>query len=1150
MRSLIPKLFFTLFIFLAVTPSKATHVMGSGTAWECLGNDSFKVTLYVYRDCNGVNLSNINLTASCSTSMNKITSSTQSPGKGVDITPVCESGCSRCTSGACSFPYGVKKYTVTYILDLSSAPKSCCKVTLSWSQCCRSNAITTGLANKNFYSEATLNRCVTPCDNSPVFSRSPFSVLCNDQLFKYDPWVYDNDKDSAGNPLDSLYVSFARPLTGVNNYGSYNGNYTYQKPLYYYGFPNTFYSPPRGIHLNNQTGELTFMPKKKQQTVMVFSIKEYRNGKLIGEVRRDMQVIVIDCQNNVPPVLKGINSHHKKTTSVCAGSKAKFSIQAIDINLQDSVSFLFQQGNLPGKPNTKVTNRTLNKPKWFLYWNTKSSYARIEPYYFYLTAHDDYCPVNGKTTQLYKIRVSAPPQVSVKTSKKSCGKVTFEVTPQTKGTIEYQWKGTANINDTARKFTHQFPAPGDYPYQLKYTYRGCSRIYHDTIHMDPFFHVDAGADTLLCRGDSLALTPQILNASGNVTYHWNTGQKTKNITLNRLDHDSVLIFTASDTSCTISDSVNIKVSQTKVHLSKQITRCYGDTVELTPRIKYDPGQWIRGNWIYIEGDNSKADYTWYKTGKIGFLSLYRNFSVTHSGNYLLNLYDEFGCFSTDTASINFGAEIIEASAQPSTICPGDTTILQAKTGNLHNGFIRWKALNNGRDTTGNNIKITPGMDRKYLLVTGSLLNYQRCRDSQIVNIHVKPYPVPEVLPFPAICQSRKMFRLKDRAQPPGGYWNANSPAGSVVKEGYFYPAQSGSGKFRLWYIFKDTASGCIDSASGTLEVKPVKPADPGKDKLVCTSQKQVLLNGDTTSDQWTGNGITQTSEGWVFKPLKAGLGTHKLFLTHTNPNNGCKSHDSVAYEVVPSPTAHAGKDQSVCSNDTPVLLYGKPDSGIWKGPGIYGSNIFVPDSVQGGQSYMLYYIYTNQHGCSAIDTINMKVHKAPKADFTANRHEGKPPLVIFFYDGSVGQITAREWDPGLQSQKTFTEKNPVVIYKKPGKYTVRLVILDQNGCMDSISRKDFITVKKPTGKPSRLQDLTSQIHPNPAGDHAMIPLPDELQLPVHLKLFSTGGRTVRNLRIDVDQQIRLERKMLDPGTYILILRGQDGNVSYGKLQFR
>jgi PKD repeat protein len=60
------------------------------------------------------------------------------------------------------------------------------------------------------------------------------------------------------------------------------------------------------------------------------------------------------------------------------------------------------------------------------------------------------------------------------------------------------------------------------------------------------------------------------------------------------------------------------------------------------------------------------------------------------------------------------------------------------------------------------------------------------------------------------------------------------------------------------------------------------------------------------------------------------------------------------------------------------------------------------------------------------------------ADFTSDQTEGDAPLVVHFYDMSYGFADAREWDFGDGS--TSTEKNPIHVYREPGKYDVSLTV--------------------------------------------------------------------------------------------------------------
>jgi hypothetical protein len=307
--------FFIAFSLLFINKAGSVTYMGSGITWQCVGQDSFIISLTLYRDCNACQMGSGKLQFKCAASGTAITSITIPRPIPVDITPTCDESCNRCVSGSCSFPYGVQKYTyVSSIVDLSSAG-SCCDILVSYQYCCRLCEITTIVnpSSKPFYYFAQFNRCLSPCKNSPVFSHDPVMIACKNQNFIYNPGVYDPDTDAPGKPKDSLVFEWIAPMASGGVPITYMQPYDYDKPIYFWGFPNTAAVFPRGFHLNPVNGDIMFRPMKQEVTVMVLGIKIYRDSLLIGYVMRDFMVYVIDCPVNAPPVLGG-NFHQE----VCA----------------------------------------------------------------------------------------------------------------------------------------------------------------------------------------------------------------------------------------------------------------------------------------------------------------------------------------------------------------------------------------------------------------------------------------------------------------------------------------------------------------------------------------------------------------------------------------------------------------------------------------------------------------------------------------------------------------------------------------------------------------------------------------------------------------------------------------------------------------
>ena len=74
-------------LLLASSNINATHLMGGDLTYECLGNGQYKLTLKVYRDCNGINVGSYQViyqTGNCGTGYQYMTFMSKR-----EITPVC-----------------------------------------------------------------------------------------------------------------------------------------------------------------------------------------------------------------------------------------------------------------------------------------------------------------------------------------------------------------------------------------------------------------------------------------------------------------------------------------------------------------------------------------------------------------------------------------------------------------------------------------------------------------------------------------------------------------------------------------------------------------------------------------------------------------------------------------------------------------------------------------------------------------------------------------------------------------------------------------------------------------------------------------------------------------------------------------------------
>ncbi len=94
---------------------------------------------------------------------------------------------------------------------------------------------------------------------------------------------------------------------------------------------------------------------------------------------------------------------------------------------------------------------------------------------------------------------------------------------------------------------------------------------------------------------------------------------------------------------------------------------------------------------------------------------------------------------------------------------------------------------------------------------------------------------------------------------------------------------------------------------------------------------------------------------------------------------------------------------------------------------------------------------------TATDTI--RIHNVV-AEFSANDTISCPGTVIGFFDSSTttSSVSRWEWDFGDGSAKDSANHNPTHIYSNPGAYTVSLIMENNAGCKDTLTKNAYINI--------------------------------------------------------------------------------------------
>ena len=275
-------------------------------------------------------------------------------------------------------------------------------------------------------------------DNSPQFLQEPYFVSCAGDPYEYNMNAVDPD-------LDSIAISFGTA------YDDFTGIYdppTNPAPVpYETGFSPTSPTPGTGMNSGNiaaqvdpSTGNLTFLTYNTGEFAVKIIAQSYRNGVLIAQVEREMQLIVVNCNGtNTAPAITGPFGGLFETT-VNAGDLVNFNLTSTDVELLQDGSpqsnMLSATGLMFG---TNYTNpaagcniapcATLDATPLIVApqgvsttfnWQTTCDHvvtpygtaASSIPYHFVFKVQDDYCPVPKVRYATVTINVINPGVVS------------------------------------------------------------------------------------------------------------------------------------------------------------------------------------------------------------------------------------------------------------------------------------------------------------------------------------------------------------------------------------------------------------------------------------------------------------------------------------------------------------------------------------------------------------------------------------------------------------------------------------------------------------------------------------------------------------------------------------------------------------------
>lgn len=200
-------------------------------------------------------------------------------------------------------------------------------------------------------------------------------------------------------------------------------------------------------------------------------------------------------------------------------------------------------------------------------------------------------------------------------------------------------------------------------------------------------------------------------------------------------------------------------------------------------------------------------------------------------------------------------------------------------------------------------------------------------------------------------------------------------------------------------------------------------------------------------------------------------GTYTVTLTITN-NSGCHNTISHNITILEAPISNFTSSSPACAKHT-VFFTNQSIAPVghivrWEynfGDG--GSTIIkFPANPNVSHTYPLYGNYTvnltvvTNDSCSSTSSHSVQILQSPVANFAnTGTCSGSP---VQFTDLSQGNPVSWAWnfgDSGSGSSNTSSLQNPTHNFQQGGNYQVSLLVLNSNGCQDTISRTITISAK-------------------------------------------------------------------------------------------
>lgn len=472
---------FLLLLLVIAQHATAFHIVGGEISYECLGDNTYQISMSIYRDCYCVNCADFDMPANIAVMDNNGNVVQQLQAFDLVVTPLEIATEGLCLETAPDVCVEQGFYSLTATL-----PPIAGGYQILYQRCCRNSTIVNIIDPSGTGSTYTVDipESDTDCNSSPFFVNYPPIVICANSPLVFDHSAIDYDGDS-------LVYAICEPYEGASSGDPapilpypYN-NVTWNTP---YSATNQLGgSPP--MNIDPQTGLLTAFPTTIGQFVVGICVSEYRNGELLGTKIRDFQFNVADCDI----VLAQAAAEGGGT--ICLGES---------VQLEGEI---FGGTDFSWTPTTGLSNANTLNPI--------ATPTQTTNYVLSVTNNATGC----SDTDTIQVTVVQPIELNVGDDASFCVGAFVQLNPTGNANLSYQWSPTIGLNNAT------VPNPVANPTQTT-TYTviatdatgSCSGSDQVTITVGQLPLVSAGEDVVSCAGGNVQLDGTGSSNAGN--FQW------------------------------------------------------------------------------------------------------------------------------------------------------------------------------------------------------------------------------------------------------------------------------------------------------------------------------------------------------------------------------------------------------------------------------------------------------------------------------------------------------------------------------------------------------------------------------------------------------------------------------------------------------